>query len=277
MQLLRLILIEVSRRRGGIIGWGLGLGAYCAMILSLAPQLAEQFADLDLSNIAVYQAFGVTGALDSTPRLLAVYIPFIGLLLAVYASLAGTQTLAGEEDGGTLEMILALPLPRWLIVTGKALALAVVLALIVLIVFVLFALTFVLMGDSLAPLTLQQLWNVSWEMWPLAFMFAMLGMFCGAYLPRRSYALAVTLGILIGSYLFNNFGVNVDALENLLVLQPFYYYRGGDVLLVGVDWRRSVTLIILGVLLLLLAQYSFARRDVTVGQWPWQRDRLPQT
>ena len=34
----------------------------------------------------------------------------------------GTGTLAGEEEDGRLEMIVTLPLPRWQIVTSKALA-----------------------------------------------------------------------------------------------------------------------------------------------------------
>jgi ABC-2 type transport system permease protein len=46
----------------------------------------------------------------------------------------GTGTLAGEEDSGTLEALMALPLRRWQIVLSKGVALGIALLLMLLIV-----------------------------------------------------------------------------------------------------------------------------------------------
>jgi hypothetical protein len=40
--------------------------------------------------------------------------------------------------------------------------------------------------------------------------------------------------------------------------------------------NNSLVLVGIGLVALLLALISFQRRDITVGQWPWQRRRAPQ-
>ena len=48
------------------------------------------------------------------------------ILLGVYMMTAATGTMGGEDDNGTLELVVAMPLPRWQIVMMKAIALIVV-------------------------------------------------------------------------------------------------------------------------------------------------------
>ena len=274
--LLRLTLLEIRKRRNAILGWGIGFFLYAAMIMAIAPDLAEQFAQLELQNIGMYQAFGITESIDSVVSLLGVYLPFFGLMLAVYGALTGTNALAGEEDNGTLEMLLAMPTRRVTIVIAKALGILVALGLIALITLLAYAVTFPLI-ESEAPtsLTMVDFANASWEMIPLGYCFAMIGLLMGAWLPNRATALGVTLALVIGSYLFNNLGGTVNSLENLVQFQPFYYYNGTRVLEGNLDIRRVITLVIVGDIALIIALYAFQRRNVTTGAWPWQRTKVP--
>lgn len=50
---------------------------------------------------------------------------FTPIILGIYAIGTSTHTLGGEEDEGTLELVMAMPLHRWQIVTGKVIAIGV--------------------------------------------------------------------------------------------------------------------------------------------------------
>ena len=269
--------VELTKRRTAIIGWGLGLFAYAAMIMALAPELTAQFSMFDLESISIYAAMGITGAIDSVSSLLSMYIPFMGLMTAVYALITGANALAGDEESGTLENMLALPLPRHRIVIAKALAVSVALAIILFIAFLGYAIAFLTIQSQLdSPLTLNDLFLGTMEAWPLCFAFAMLGMLFGAFLPRRMHALTLGLVVLIASYFINNLANIIDVLESIRPIALFHYYSGGAVLNEGVVVGDMLVLVGVGLVALLLTLFSFRRRDVTVGQWPWQRRQIEE-
>ena len=257
-----------------VIGWGVGIGAYLAMIVAMSPDLAPQFANLDLSAIPIYKAFGITENFLSIANLVAIYVSFLGLTIAIYAVLTGASALVGEEEDGTLEITLSLPMPRWQIVLTKAIAIAISLLVVLLIAFLGYLTVFSgVEADLNGDITLSELFQSTIESWPLAFLFAMFTMFMGAYLPRRAHALTMGLTLLIGGYLFNNLAEQAGPLKDFRLYLPFYYNVGGRVLTDGLDWGKMATLTIAGLVFLFLAVLSFQRRDVTVGQWPWARLR----
>lgn len=276
--MLRLIWVEVSKRRAAILGWGIGLAAYAALILAIAPELADQFSALDLGSLAIYQAMGVTGQIDSVVSLLSLYLPFMGLMAGIYAMIAGVNALAGEEEKGTLENVLAMPLPRWKVVVAKAVAISLALALVLLLTFAGFALVYLAVESQLdSDVTLVDLLVASAEAWPICFAFAMSGMLLGAYLPRRSIALLVGFVLLAAAYFINNLAGITEALEPVQTFSVFNYYSGGSVLTDGVVVEDVLLLVAVGFVALLLTLIAFQRRDVTVGQWPWQRRRVSQS
>ena len=135
----RLLAQELRFRRNAIIGWGIGLCFFPVVYVSLYPSVSEEmqaFADLEL-----YQAMGISlGTLEDW--IASTVILFVPILASIYALINGTGTLAGEEEDGRLELIITLPLPRWQIVTVKAIALSVALFFILLIVSLVGALVF---------------------------------------------------------------------------------------------------------------------------------------
>lgn len=274
--MLNLLWEELRKRGTAVLGWGIGIGAYLAMIMAVSPELAPEFANMDLSAIPIYQAFGMSEDFDfaSIANLIAVYVSFLGLTIAIYAVLTGASALAGEEEDGTLEITLSLPLPRWQIVLAKASAIAVALLLVLLIAHLGYLAVFPSVEAELkGEIDLGKLFLSTIESWPLAFFFAMFTLCMGAYLPRRAHALAVGLLLLIGGYLFNNLAEQAGPLQGLRKYLPFYYNTGGKVLTDGLDWGNIAVLTGAGLLFLTLALLSFQRRNVTVGQWPWARWR----
>jgi ABC-2 type transport system permease protein len=274
-----LFLYELRKRRGAMIGWSVGLAIYIIYIIALYPAIGQQYADLVTTiDTPLFQAFGDMTIMGTFHGFFSLYVAdYVPLVIAIYAIINGTGTLAGEEEAGTLELILSQPLARWQVVVTKAAAMMIA-------VLVIIALTaaasiggFLLLRDQIGTTEVtggDLLW-VTLLAWPVVMTFMMLGLFLGAVLPtRRMAAMAVTV-VLIASFFGNNLASVSDSLARVQPLFPFYYYNGNEILTGNIDWNGILLLLAVVLLLLLLAIVAFGRRNVTVGAWPWQRGRVP--
>ena len=104
-----LIVHELRSRWKGIIGWTFGLILFGAMYIWVWPQAADQM--VDLADLSIYQAMGIN--LRSFEGYIgSVVILFLPLLLGIYSIVTATRALVGEEDEGTLELVMARPIAR---------------------------------------------------------------------------------------------------------------------------------------------------------------------
>lgn len=268
---------ELQSRIGAIIGWGIGLTLFGAMYIGIYPEMSEQLNTSGMADLEIYRAMGIDMS-GFAGYISSVVVQYIPLLLGIYAITTSTKTLAGEEDSGTLEMVLAMPLHRWQIVSMKALAITIAAVLIVIIAGLGDALVLNMISDSAAvDITAQQLFGVTLNAIPITLAFLMMGLFLGAYLPsRRSAALTLTL-LFVGSYFAKLLLGTVESLESFQPLSLFYYFdTSAAIFTEGI--KTGDILLLLGVALIffVLALLSFQRRDVTVGLWPWQRTSVQQ-
>ena len=264
---------ELRSRFGVILGWGIGLALFGAMNIGVWPEAGEQMQPL--ADIAVLQAIGL--ALGSFAGFVAsAVIGYFPLILGIYAIIASTGTLAGEEDDGTLELIVAAPLSRWQVVTVKAIALEISAFLIIVIGGLGNALTLeAIRGLIEVDVTSAELFVVTLSAWPITAAFIMMGLFLGAFLPNRRTAALTTSLIFIASY-FGLLLVRIaETLQPFEVLSLFNYFDFTATAFTEGPQAQDVGFL-LGVALIffVLALLSFRRRNVTVGAWPWQRARV---
>jgi ABC-2 type transport system permease protein len=276
--MLRLLLYELRARRTAVLGWGIGLAVFAGYIIVLYPQFAEPMAAMNLQDITLYQVLGDFSDFASfTGFVSGEVLTFLPILLAIYAIVNGTGTLAGEEDNGTLEPLMALPLPRWQLVMSKAIALGLSLLLIVVIVGLAMAVSFnTLSADvNTGGVAAGDLVIAALAVWPLVAFFAMFSLLMGAIAPNRRTASVIATVFLVFSYFGNNLAGLVDWLKRIQPLLPFHYFGGATLLKDGLDARDTLILLAAGVVSLLLALVFFQLRNITVGAWPWQRARIP--
>jgi len=275
-----LFLYELRKRRNAIIGWGIGMGLYILYILVLYPTIGDAYSGLieNLGDNPLFQMFGDFQSMSSFSGFFSLYVAdYLPLILAIYAIINGTAALAGEEEAGTLELILSQPLARWQIVLAKAVAMMVAMLLILLVTAVMTIITFIAMEEQLGStgVTLGDITVLILYAWPVVMVFMMMALFLGAFLPhRRLAATGVTLFLIIAFFGDNLAGLS-DTLARLQPLFPFSYYDGSQLLEEGVPLDDLLLLLGANLALLLLALISFQRRNVTVGAWPWQRARIP--
>lgn len=271
--MLNLFKHEVQSRLGAVVGWGIGLILFGALYISVFPEMGEQMAGL--ADLSIYRALGMD--LSSFAGFIAsVVLQFLPLLLGIYAITTSTDALAGEEDSGRLELVLAMPLKRWQIVTTKALAIALTALAILVIAGAGNALVLqAIKATTPVDVTPVQLFGAILNGWPITMTFAMLGLFLGAYLPnRRAAALTVTV-LFVASFFGKTLTGLVDSLAGVRRFSVFTYLDTSvSVFSEGVQVGDVALLLGLAALFFVLALLSFQRRNVTVGAWPWQRPQL---
>jgi ABC-2 type transport system permease protein len=264
---------EVVFRRNAIIGWGLGLCFFPIVYIGIYPSVAEEMSGL--ADLEIYQAMGVNlGTFaDWIGSIVVVFLP---LVAAIYAIINGTGTLAGEEEDGRLEMVVTLPLPRWQIVTAKAVALIVSTFLIYAIVAVVTFLVFLAIQGQIETelVGMDLVWAVL-AGWPIVFAMGMIGMFLAAFCARRRFATMIAVAYLIVSYFGSNLANSTAVLEPFEPLFLFTYLDStGPAVVAGQQPGDVLVLLSVGLVAFALALVFFQRRNLTVGAWPWQRARI---
>ena len=271
--MIRLLIQELKFRRGAILGWGLGLCFFPIVYVAIYPSVAEEMAGL--ADLEIYRAMGVNlGTFaDWVASILLVFVP---LVASIYAIGNATGTLAGEEEDGRLEMLVTLPLPRWQIVTAKALAFTISSGIIYAIVSLVSWVVFEAIKDQIeTSLTGVDMFLGVMAGWPLVVAIGMLALFLASFCSKKRIASMIAAAVLVISYFGKNLAGSTPILEPFEPYFLFTYLDGSGKAISGGQALEDV-LVLVGVSLVsfILAIVFFQRRKLTVGAWPWQRGKV---
>lgn len=183
------------------------------------------------------------------------------LLLIIAGVLWGSDAVAGEEERGTLDLLLANPISRRRVVLEKWGAVVAAVAL----VSGALGLT-LLIGGPLAEL------DIAWTRiaaptvasFLLAALFATLSLAVGAATGHRGLARGSAAAAVIASYLVSSLSVLVSWLEPLRVLSPWYHALGVDPIGSGLAPFRVLVLVLATMVFGAVAMVGFERRDLAV-------------
>lgn len=270
--MLSLLWHEFYSRRIDILGWSLGLASFALVYLGLYPSMADQIAVFDLSELAFYEALGVTDMATFEGYASGTVVNLLPIILVVYAISTGTGALIGQEDDGTLELIVTLPLPRWQIVLVKAAGIALALLAIVLLttasVMGIFA---GIQNEITTVIELRDWVPIMLAIWPLTLAFSMASLLFGAIAPTRRMAGVLGTVFVLANYAgdaVTNMTTTYEAWQPLFLFH--YYDNSSAVFTEGIVLGNSVALLVVAGLFLTTAVVIFQRRDLMVGNWVWQ-------
>ena len=271
----RLLVQELKFRRNAIIGWGLGLCFFPIVYVGIYPSVAEEMAGL--ADLEIYAAMGMSiGTFgDWIGSILIIMLP---LIASIFVIGNGTGTLAGEEEDGRLEMLVTLPLPRWHIVTAKALALVISTILIYLTISIASWLVFMsIEGQIETDLVGLDIFFAVMSSWPLVFAMSMIAMFLAAFCSKRRIATMIATVVLVISYFGSNLASSSPLLEPFEPFFLFSYIEGtGKAVAEGQEIWNVMVLVTIGVVAYEMTLVFFQIRKLTVGAWPWQRGRVEE-
>lgn len=235
----------------------LGLGA---LVGALWPPLKDVFADFGDSLPEAFDAViggGIgTPAGWATAQMLSIVAP--GALIAVAAISAGRAT-AGEEEAGTLGILLSAPVGRVTFLLAKSLAM-VIHVLVAGSAIVAGLLVANVLGDM--DLAVSGMVAGALHAIALAIFFGAVAITVGSLTGARRTTTAVVGGLAALSFATYSFLPLSDSLADGAQASPWYYFASADALSNGADWGQLLVLAVATAVVLLPGLFRFPRRDL---------------
>jgi ABC-2 type transport system permease protein len=254
----------VDRRRT-TIWWMVGVAAYTLVNVAAYPAVKSQASLNDLIKEyppALMAMFGIDAAkLDMTSAVgyLSSQMNLIAPLLLLMAGIGfGASTVAGEEDAGTLGLLLSYPITRTRALVEKSVALVTVVVLVGL------GLLVGILAGRLFQLDIPLL-DVGAFCLASVLLGVVYGMFAfavGAATGSKAMATGIATGVAAATYLLNSLSPVVSGIKPFRTLSPFWYAMGGDPLSNGLAWGDLAVLVGLSLVALAGALIGFNRRNL---------------
>ena len=265
---------SLTRYIGQILGWGIALGLvgtygillydtlvqpgveqqYQQLISSYPPQLMAFFGDMS-------QMFTPSGYLDT------LFFSYIAIIIGIFAILACASLLAGDEEKGILDLVLAYPISRTKLYFARLGAFAAATLLILFIAWLGFILPLSKTTMDATPVAILLPFL---SLFGLLIFIGTLTLLLSLLFPSQQWA-AMTSGlILVASYFLSSLSKLSEKLKPIEKYFPMHYYQGGRAL-TEMKWDWFGILMGSSIVFAGLAWWLFERRDIRVsGESGWR-------
>jgi len=255
-----LALAQLHERRRSLLSWGLPIGLWSAFVVAIYPSVEDALAKAVASYPeALKQAFGIA-ELTSVEQylnaeMLSLIVPLAVGYLAVRSIASG---LSGAAESGRLDVLLSAPVSRRRLVaagfSATAVELAAVLAASVLIAMLgsLLAGAGLSFGSALAGYA---------GVWPLAMLFAALGIVVSGWSLHTPVVTGSVAGVLVAMYVADLVGRLDAGLDWIRYGSVFRYY--GRAIEDGIDPVAFLGVTAVAVAVAALGALLFDRRDLS--------------
>jgi ABC-2 type transport system permease protein len=248
----------------GILAWIGGLVGIAVVQLSVYPSVRDTaVSTMDFVNAfpEAFKAMFRISDYTSGPGYLSVelFSMLVPLVFIAVGASWGSAATAGEEESGTADLLIALPISRTRVILAKMAATAA----LILVLGALLVATLAIGSRILdMQVPVERIAAATAASALLGLLFSGIGFLIGAWSGRRAAALGVSIGLAIGGYLLFSLAPLADTLERTLPFNPFQWSIGSDALMDG--WNADYLLRLSAVSLVLLAAavLAFRRRDI---------------
>jgi ABC-2 type transport system permease protein len=249
--------------RIAILGWGVGMGLLTlevqAAVSSLVATPAARAELMSLTSEFSWNAEGV--AVDTVGGYLTWKVGFFILLIALWPLLAGTRTLRGEEERGSLDMLLSLPRGRLRVALEKVAALWIALLMMGVLIGLL---TFAGGAAFNADYSVVDALLFGLNLVLICGVFGSIALLVSQFTQERGTAAGVAGGLLVFFIALDMVHRVIPNTEWVSRLSPVYYYNLSKPVIPSYGVNPGAMLVMLGLSVLLsgAAIWLFARRDV---------------
>jgi ABC-2 type transport system permease protein len=252
-------------QRRGILGWSVAVAAVGVLYAAFYPSMnnPDMEAAMRAFPEGLLEALGMTDITSPAGYLGSTTYGILGpVLMVIVAGSLGVRAIAGDEDAGQLDVLLAHPVPRWSVVLQRAAAMLV--ALVVAGAFLFVAMVIASGPAQFDELGAGNLAAATTHLVLLALVFGTLGLAAGAVAGSRGIAWGVVGGVAVLTYVANTLGPTIDAIAWTQDLSPWFYYSGGRPLANGFQPVDAAVLAVTALVLVGIAVAGFERRDIAV-------------
>ena len=251
--------------RQALLGWALAIAAVAAMYASFWPtvntpemqQALSSYPQALLDALNYSDLFSAAGYVGST-----VYGLLVPLLVSVFAISYGTRAVAGDEEAGTLDLVLAHPISRTRLALQRFGALCAALLIIGTVLWL--AMLAITGPGQLNEISPGEFAAATLQLALLGACIGAVAFAVGAATGRKAIANGVAAGVTVLAYLANGTFPQVAGLEWTRDVSPWHWMVGGEPLKNGLHVGDSVLLLGTAAILVALGTWAFSRRDVAV-------------
>jgi len=249
-------------QRRALLGWGIGIALLILLEASIWPSIKDMNAWQDL--VAAYpepmrKLFNLdeftSGAGFMNAELFSAMLP---LLFIIYGIARGSRAVAGEEEAGTLDVLLVTPLSPTRLVLQQAAAILTGLAVLGGVLFAVLSSTSAMFdmdipvgGVAVAALSMVLLGSE----------FGWIALAIGAVTGRRGWAIAASTALAVASYVLYAVGQMLESVRPWQPLSPFHQALDNGPLTTAIPaaygWMPAVAVVVITA-----AIPVFTRRDI---------------
>src|ERR1035437_5965024 len=236
----------LRERRRGCLWWSVGLVSFGAMYSAVFPSVRGNNSLNKLVQAypqALKGFIGFGGNLDISSgagylgsEVFSLVAPLIFLAMAIGA---GAAAIAGEEERGTLDLLLSLPLTRSRCLLQKLGALVCEVLALGLVLWISLAILAPATGMHVSTLHLAA---AALDLVLLTLVFGALALTIGAATGRRTLSIGLASGLAVASYVIAALAPLASWLDRVKLISPYYYYSHGDPLRHGLDLTDAIVL-----------------------------------
>lgn len=252
-------------QRRALVGWALGMAGVVLMYSAFYPSIKANASQFNRYIESLPKAFkemiGRAGNIASPAGYMQseIFSIMAPLLLLIFAIGAGARATAGEEEAGTLDLLLAAPIQRGRVVLEKFGAMVAAAAGIGVVLWVALVLAGPLAGLHVA---LGNIGAATLSAVLLGIAFGSIALFIGCWRGHKGVSIAITVSLAVVTYLLDLLAPLVERVKVLQLLSPFYYYIGHNPLRDGFSVDHAFVLVAIAAVALVLALVAFDRRDL---------------
>jgi ABC-2 type transport system permease protein len=251
-------------QKRALIGWGVGMAAMSAMYVAFYPTIHRSAATFDkyFASLpdSVKQIIGSNGFTSPAGYLRSEIFSILGpILFLVFSIGVGARAIAGEEEAGTLDLLLSTPIRRSHVLAGKAVALLVATVGLALILWVT-----VTAVSPVAGLTVPaaDLAAASLMLLLVGLSLGSIALAIGCATGRRALAVGIASGYAVFAFIMNGLATSVEVLKPLRPLSVFRWYLDPDPLTTGVHAANLLVFFGIIVVSMVVAFIALDRRDL---------------
>lgn len=248
-------------KRWMIVGWSVVIVAFTAMIVLLYPVISESFGqalnDVPdslkslMGDAKAYQT--LNGYVDIQVFNQMIFMPVIlGIILC-------TGLIAGKEEQGVLQSLLAQPVKRSQVYLQLLLASITIIAIAS---FAIFATTWICAMIISEPLNISRMLQATLATLLVTLVISTFGFALGAITGKRGFAGMLTGVIAFLSYTITALEPGVKALKYPNYLSPIKYFNTPSVMSNGLKLSNVLVMLVATLLLAVAGYIFFVKRDI---------------
>ena len=262
----------LKKMRGTIIGWSIGLllydmlmSSFYSSIQDLGDEMLQMLESYPKEMIAFFPSIdkftSPIGYIDTY------FSSMMSLIVGIFAVSACAKLIVGDEEKGTLDLVISHPISRTGLFWGRVLAFFAATVIILLAAWLGWLIP---AGNAGFELTAFDFLLPMLPLFSVLMLFGSLALLLSMLMPAARLASSLGAALLVGNYLLIGMsGLNED-LKPIFEVTPLYFYQGAWIL-EDPKWWWLAGLVGISLVLFAISWLLFQRRDIRVGgEAGWQ-------